>query len=109
MIFWGCPMKSANYSKNDRLKCPVCAHAYEPKEVHMLFREQTKHIVHATCSKCEVSLFLSLEANPFGMVGIGVPTDLSYTEAVGWARQTPITADVIISVYRDLYNVKEKD
>lgn len=101
-------MKSVNPNKNDRLRCPVCSHTYGSQDIHILFREQMRHIVHVTCSKCEVSLFLSLEANPFGMVGVGVPTDLSYAEAVGWAKQKPITSDIVLSVYRDLYGTKQK-
>ncbi len=100
-------MKSTDHIKSDRLRCPICSHAYSSQDVHTLFQEKMKRIVHATCPKCEASLFLSLETNVFGMVGVGVPTDLSYAEAVGWATQKPITADTVVSMYRDLYNVKE--
>lgn len=95
-------MKSTNHIKSDRLRCPICSHMYGSADVHTLFQEKMKRIVHATCPKCESSLFLSLEAHPFGMVGVGVPTDLSYSEAVGWANKEPITADTVISVYREL-------
>lgn len=95
-------MKQTDHIKSDRLRCPICSCVYGTQDVHTLFQEKMKRIVHATCPKCESSLFLSLEANPFGMVGIGVPTDLSYGEAVRWATKSPITTDTVISVYQDL-------
>lgn len=103
MVYSFCLMKSIpNHIKSERLRCPVCASAYESRDVHILFQEKMRRIVHATCPKCESSLFLSLETNPFGMVGVGVPTDLSYAEAVARADTKPITSDTVIAVYREL-------
>ena len=41
------------------------------------------------------------------MVGMGIPTDLSYKEAVGWGGEKPITLDMVISVYRDLHGIEK--
>lgn len=89
--------------KTDRLRCPVCSGVYGQGDVHVVHREKSRRIVHVSCPKCEATLFLSLENHPFGMMGVGVPTDLSFSEAIAVSRKEPITSDVVISVYRELY------
>lgn len=101
-------MKTTPDVKNDRLHCPACLRVYESQGMHILLREKTHRILHTTCLKCGLSLFLSVEANPFGMVGIGVPTDLSYTEAIQRGASDPITADTVIEIYRELQSEKSE-
>lgn len=100
-------MKTLPHSKNNQLYCPACSRVYEPGDVHILLREKKRRILHATCVQCGLSLFLSLEANPFGLVGIGVPTDLSYTEASRRGHSDPITANTVIEIYRELQKKKK--
>lgn len=102
-------MKTTADVKHDQLHCPACLRVYEPRDVHVLLREKTRRILHTTCLKCGLSLFLSVEANPFGLIGIGVPTDLSYREAARRGAADPITADTVIEVYRELQKKKKNE
>ena len=105
-----CPyhMETTSDVKNGRLHCPACLRVYESRDMHVLLREKSRRILHTTCLKCGLSLFLSVEANPFGMVGVGVPTDLSYAEAAQRGTADPITVDRVIEVYRELQDREKK-
>lgn len=94
--------RTPNRTKDDQLRCPSCSSPYQSQNIHTILQEKGRRILHVSCMQCNTSLFLSLEAQSFGIAGVGVPTDLSYIEAIQQAKNEPITSDIVLAVYRSL-------
>jgi hypothetical protein len=85
--------------------CPFCSSQYSGKEVTMLEENEKQSTFHLSCSNCGVALMVFISTGQFGVVSVGVITDLNTSEARFFYKTEPITPDQVIEVHECLKNI----
>jgi len=83
-------------------KCPACAQEYDPAQMHLLSEYESKTLLHVTCQKCCASMLIAMTHGQFGMVSLGVPTDLILSEVDELFGSETISKDQVLDVHEYL-------
>lgn len=99
-------MKKIPFHHEQMTKCPFCSSTFAQEDFVHVQEDDTKTIAHATCSRCRSSLLLISNVGQFGIMNIGVPTDLSSGEAGRLLRSKKISSDQVLEVHSFLKRYK---
>ncbi|MDQ5901857.1 MAG: hypothetical protein QG606_73 [Patescibacteria group bacterium] len=82
-------------------RCPVCNKKHR-RGLRMLpvAEEEKKTMLHVTCEHCGGKTLVAISVTPFGMVSLGVLTDLDQSEAKRAFSAEPISADQVIAAHQ---------
>jgi hypothetical protein len=86
-------------------RCPICSNQYSGKEVTILEESEKQSTFHLSCSGCGVALMVFISTGQFGIVSVGMITDLNTNEAKNFYKTESITADQVIEVHEYLKNI----
>ena len=80
--------------------CPVCNKKYRKLRMSPVAEEERKTTLHLTCEHCGGKTLVSVSMTQFGMMSLGVLTDLDQSEARRLLRADPVSADQVIAAHR---------
>jgi DNA-directed RNA polymerase subunit RPC12/RpoP len=81
-------------------RCPVCNKKHR-RGLRMLpvAEEEKRTMLHLTCEHCGGKTLVAISVTPFGMVSLGVLTDLDQSEAKRVLSAEPVSADQVIAAH----------
>jgi hypothetical protein len=82
--------------------CPVCGSRYGQNSVLVLEESDKQSTFHLSCRECGSSIVVFLSAGQFGIVSVGMATDLKSEEARLFYKQDPISADQVLEIHEIL-------
>lgn len=82
--------------------CPVCNKEYDPVKALLLEEGESHTVLHITCPACGISNVVLISATQWGVVSMGVLTDLEKEEATGLFRGEAVSSDQVIEVHNFL-------
>jgi transcription elongation factor Elf1 len=88
------------------MRCPVCNKKYAPAKALLLEEQENHSVLHMTCPACGVSTVVFVSASQWGVVSMGVLTDLEGTEARNLFRNEAISTDQVIEMHNFLKEFK---
>jgi DNA-directed RNA polymerase subunit RPC12/RpoP len=82
-------------------RCPVCNKKHR-RGLRMLpvAEEDKRTMLHVTCEHCGGKTLVAVSVTPFGMVSLGVLTDLDQSEAKRTLSAEPVSADQVIAAHQ---------
>ncbi len=82
-------------------RCPVCNKKYRHgRHLFPVAEEERKTTLHLTCEHCGGKTLVAISVTPFGMVSLGILTDLDQSEVKRLFGAEPISADQVIAAHR---------
>ena len=79
--------------------CPVCSHEYVQSDFVLVGEQAGKTTFHVTCTQCKSSLFIVMQMKSFGVLHVGILTDLSSQEVKQFFSQETISADQVLDTH----------
>lgn len=81
-------------------KCPQCNRKYKFNKALVLNEEDDRTTFHLTCDNCQISTLVFVVSGQYGIVSLGMVTDLDRNEAKFLFRNDAISADNVIEVHQ---------
>lgn len=81
-------------------KCPHCSRKYRFNKALVLDEEDDRTTFHLTCDNCQISTLVFVTAGQYGIVSLGIVTDLDRNEARYLFRNEAISADQVIDAHQ---------
>ena len=92
-------MKTSLDNLKPLMRCSVCNHKYEPVKALLLEEQDEQTTFHLTCASCGVSTVVFVSTNQFGVVSMGILTDLEGNEVRNMYGHAAITSNQVLDVY----------
>ena len=86
------------------LGCPVCPEKNQPTKVVVLEEGAKKSTLHLTCETCLSSAIITVSMGQFGLMSMGVLTDLEQAEAKKMFHAPAVTSDQVLEAHQFLKN-----
>jgi transcription elongation factor Elf1 len=83
-------------------KCPLCGSRYYGNGITLLEESDQQTTFHISCENCKVSFMVLVSAGQYGIVSVGMVTDLNKKEAKYFYKTDPISPDQVIEVHECL-------
>jgi len=83
-------------------KCPQCTKKYRFNKALVLDEKDDQTTFHLTCSNCHTSTLVFVSMGQYGIVSLGMITDLDREEAKKLFRNEAISANQVIDVHQYL-------
>lgn len=99
-------MRTSVNNLENLVKCPICNKKYGQTKVLVLEEEGNRTTLHLTCGNCENSSLIFISSGKFGIVSLGMLTDLTREEAKELFRSESISPDQVIEVHEYLKDFK---
>jgi transcription elongation factor Elf1 len=84
------------------IRCPVCNKKYRPTKILVLDEDDKRTTLHLTCEGCGASSMVFVSMGQFGVVSLGLLTDLKQSEARAVFHGEAISADQVIEAHQFL-------
>jgi hypothetical protein len=84
------------------LGCPLCPQKHQPTKVIILEEGQKRTVLHITCETCSASAIVTVSMGQFGVMSMGVLTDLEQPEAKKMFAAEAVTSDQVLEVHQFL-------
>lgn len=84
------------------IRCPVCNKKYRPAKMMMIDEDERRTTFHLSCTDCGASSMIFVSMGQFGIVSLGVLTDLKQSEAQKVFFDTVVSSNQVIEVYQFL-------
>ena len=93
------------------MRCPLCYKIYQQADIVMFEEQGGRTTFHMTCRHCMTSAILFSAAGKFGIVSVGIMTDLDRMEASRILARDAVSADHVIDMHAQLrkYNGTVKE
>ncbi|MCA9365201.1 MAG: hypothetical protein KC736_04885 [Candidatus Moranbacteria bacterium] len=82
--------------------CSTCGKKYAETKPVIVEEDDGKTVLHATCSECKSTTLIFMAATQFGVVSVGMTTDLARNEVQTLFRGGAVSDDQVIEVYEFL-------
>lgn len=99
-------MRTSVNNLENLVKCPICNKKYGQAKVLVLEEEGNRTTFHLTCENCENSSLIFISSGKFGIVSLGMLTDLTREEAKELFKSESISPDQVIEVHEYLKDFK---
>lgn len=80
--------------------CPVCNQAYDPVAAQVIEEKDTLHLLHIQCKSCGGNVVSVVFSDGFGVSSMGLVTDLTAEDVVGFKDAPPIVVDDVMEMHR---------
>ena len=80
--------------------CPVCNSKNFPGQIRVLSEQESGHLLHIKCRKCQSNVLVLVTFGPQGVASAGVLTDLTGDEVVKFSQGHEITTDEILELHQ---------
>jgi hypothetical protein len=84
------------------LGCPVCSPKNQPTKVVVLEESSKRTLLHLSCETCQAKALITVTMGQFGIMSMGVLTDLEQKEAKQMAEGEAVTPDQVLEVHQFL-------
>jgi transcription elongation factor Elf1 len=84
------------------IRCPVCDKKYRPAKILVLDEDDKRTTIHLTCESCGVASMVFVSSGQFGMVSLGLLTDLKQSEARAVFQSETVSTDNVIEAHQFL-------
>jgi transcription elongation factor Elf1 len=84
------------------IRCPVCNKKYRSNRILVLDENEKRMTLHLTCESCGASSMVFVSMGQFGVVSLGLLTDLEQSEAREVFQGEAISADQVIEMHQFL-------
>lgn len=81
-------------------KCPQCSRKYRFNKALVLDEDEERTTFHLTCDNCQISTLVFVTVGQYGVVSLGIVTDLDRNEAKYLFRNEAISADHVIDAHQ---------
>lgn len=81
-------------------KCPLCNRKYHFSRALILDEEENRTTFHLTCDSCQASTLVFVSMGQFGVVSLGMITDLDKNEARQLFKNDAISTDQVLEVHQ---------
>lgn len=88
------------------MRCSLCNKKYEPTKALLLEEREGHTALHVTCAACGVSTVVFVSANQWGVMSMGILTDLESSEVKNLFGNEAISADQVIDVHNFMKRFK---
>ncbi len=78
-------------------RCPACQNEHDPSETSILDETEDSHLLYIKCNKCGSGVVASISPANFGMISLGVITDLNAFEIKQFKNKEKITQDDVLN------------
>jgi hypothetical protein len=83
-------------------KCPACSQEYTTHQMQLLDEHDGRTMFHVTFQHCLTSMFIVMANGQFGIMSLGVPTDLVSSEVQEMFGGESISRDQVLDVHEYL-------
>ncbi len=80
-------------------KCPLCGKKYHFSKALILDEGEERTTFHLTCESCQTSTLVFVSMGQFGIVSLGMITDLDRSEVKQLFKNEAISADQVLEVH----------
>ena len=84
------------------IRCPVCNKKYRPAKMLVLDEDDKRTTLHLACESCGASSMVFVSMGQFGVVSLGLLTDLKQSEARAVFQGEAVSADTVIEAHQFL-------
>ena len=84
------------------LGCPLCSPKNQPTKVAILEEGAKRTVLHLTCETCAAKAVITVSMGQFGIMSMGVLTDLEQGEAKQVFKGEAVTSDQVLEVHQFL-------
>lgn len=88
------------------IRCPVCNKKYRPAKMLMIDEDEKRTTFHLSCTDCGASSMVFVSMGQFGIVSLGILTDLNQSEAQKVFFDTVVSSDHVIQAHQFLKQYK---
>lgn len=81
------------------IRCPVCNKKYRPAKILVLDESDKRTTLHLACEECKTSSIVFVSQGQFGVVSLGMLTDLEQSEARRVFRGEAISSDNVLEAH----------
>lgn len=92
-------MKTSLENLKPLMRCSVCNHKYEPVKALVLEEQEGQTTLHLTCASCGVSTMVFVSTTQFGVVSMGILTDLEGNEVRSLFGDDAISSDQVLDMH----------
>lgn len=92
-------MKTSLDNIKPLVHCSVCDRKHETAKALLLAEDDGRTVFHLTCAACGVSTVVLVSSSQFGVVSMGVLTDLDGSEAGSLFGNEAISGDQVLDVH----------
>ena len=89
-------------------RCPFCSAEYDLDGAKVIGEEDDATVVYVTCSECESSIIAVVAMSGFGIVSLGLVTDMTAEDTKRFFGAPGISSDELLSIY-ELLQKNHKD
>jgi hypothetical protein len=80
-------------------RCPVCPAEHNLSETAILDEIDEAHLLYIKCGKCHSGVVASISPGSFGMISLGVVTDLNALEIKEIKNQEKVSKNDVLDFY----------
>ena len=91
------------------MRCSVCNKPFQSARVLMLAEDSERTTLHVQCEDCGVASLVFVSHGQFGVMSVGMLTDLVAEDARELYGKEPVSTDQVIEVHNFLKSSQEKD
>jgi len=84
------------------IRCPVCNKKYRPAKMLVLDEDEKRTTLHLSCTDCGASSMVFVSLGQFGVVSLGILTDLEQSEARRVFFGQAVSSDQVIEAHQFL-------
>jgi len=84
------------------IRCPVCNKKYRPAKMLMIDEDEKRTTFHLACTDCGASSMVFVSMGQFGVVSLGILTDLQQNEAKKVFFDTVVSSDQVLEAHQFL-------
>lgn len=99
-------MKTSLDNLKPLMRCSVCNHKHETTKALLLEEQDGQTTFHLTCASCGVSTVVFVSTSQFGVVSMGILTDLEDDEVRSLFGNEAISSDQVLDVHTFLKEFK---
>jgi hypothetical protein len=88
-------------------RCPACQTEHNLAKTIIIDETEEAHLLYIKCSKCQSGVVASISPGSFGMVSLGVVTDLNALEIKEVKNQEKVSKNDVLAFYSYFKNKKE--
>ena len=84
------------------MRCPVCNKKYRPMKMLVLDEDDKRTTLHLTCEGCGAASMVFVALGQFGIISLGLLTDLKQSEAHKVFQGESVSTDQVIEAHQFL-------
>jgi hypothetical protein len=95
-------MKMPTENIKPLMQCPVCGKSFQSARVLVVAEDAERTTLHIGCDDCQATSLVFVSNGQWGVMSVGMLTDLVAEDAKTFFGKEPISSDQVLEVYQDL-------